>query len=227
MIAALEDTNKELEILRAQRTVLEAKEPKNTKEIAENQTQIDFYEKSKVSIMEKINSVMITAENDSEKWNFQDTKTANDIVTARIGIQSIMEQTPISATEAASENQEPETEKLSQEIAILSQEIEKNAQAYSEATTTEGKAALKKTAEDKLKSLQEKNTVATGINKTIQENYAKQPDKARRSEEAMKQILVSLENAQKSIKKIETEGASELPPLDPRDSNNLVYLPKT
>lgn len=223
MMETLKETNISLETLKAQKTVLEAKEPENTKEIAENQTQIDFYEKNKASIMEKINSVMITAENDSEKWNFQDTKTANDIVTARIGIQSIMEQTPISATEAASENQEPETEKLSQEIAILSQEIEKNAQAYSEATTTEGKAALKKTAEDKLKSLQEKNTVATGINKTIQENYAKQPDKARRSESAMKEIKISLENAQKSIKKIETEGTSELESLSCSDRNNLLY----
>lgn len=125
--------------------------------------------------------------------------------------------------EAASENQEPETEKISREITTLSQEIEKNAQAYSEATTTEGKAALKKTAEDKLKSLQEKNTVATSKNKTIQENYTKQPDKARRSEEAMKQILVSLENARKAIQKIETEGASELEPLSCSDKNNLLY----
>lgn len=47
MIAALEDTNKELETLKAQKTVLEAKEPNNTEEIAKNKEKIDFYEKNR------------------------------------------------------------------------------------------------------------------------------------------------------------------------------------
>lgn len=46
--------------------------------------------------MEKIDSIMITSDTDSKKWNFQDAKKAGEIVTARIAIQSIRDQTPIS-----------------------------------------------------------------------------------------------------------------------------------
>jgi hypothetical protein len=43
----------------------------------------------------------------------------------------------------------------------------------------------------------------------------------------MKQIMISLENAQKAIKKIETDGASELAPLNPFDEKqNLLYDPE-
>lgn len=128
------------------------------------------------------------------------------------------EQAPVSA-----ETQELETEKLSKEISLLAQEIEDKAKIYPETTTVDGKAALKKFTTERFNALQEKANKATDINKILQGNIVQEPDKARTSEEAMKQIKISQEKAQKALQQIETEGTIDLEPLDPIDRNNLIY----
>lgn len=224
MLEALWSTGKVLETLMAQKTVLDAREPKDTKEIATNKTQIDFYEKNKLSILSKIESVMARDTANTDKWNFLESKSASDIVTARFGIQSIMKSVPITENEVALENQEPETVLLSKEVAAITQEIEQRAQEYSQATTPDGKTAIKESAQNKYESLQAKNITAEALNTIIQWEYGKLPEKAKKSEEAMKHIKISTEKAQKAIQKIESEGTINLKPLDPSDQNNLLYF---
>jgi hypothetical protein len=121
------------------------------------------------------------------------------------------------------------TETISAEVAQLVEEAERIANEYTSAGT-ERRKIIKNIVTEKLKAAKDKQTQAVEENKKTQANYAAKTDDkvleemAKKSDEAIKKIEVSIVRIENAMKKVETEGASELEPLDPADSNNLVYF---